>query len=121
MTINEVVISETFKGYENLGLTSFNSSEIDVVSFEPGITMIPGYALSECNSITEVVIPDTVTHIGKYAFRSCSNLTTVSIPASVTTIEEESFAECPNLTLRVSVGSAAEAYALEKNIPYVTN
>ncbi len=121
VTINEVVISETFKGYENLGLTSFNSSEIDVVSFEPGITMIPGYALSECNSITEVVIPDTVTHIGKYAFRSCSNLTTVSIPASVTTIDKEAFAECPNLTLRVSVGSAAEAYALEKNIPYVTN
>ncbi len=121
VTIKDVIISDTFNCAQSHTYPSLTYANIQNISFEQGITFIPAYALSRCSTITSVDIPDTVTSIGADAFYECTALTDVTIPNSVTTIEEESFAECPNLTLRVSVGSAAEAYALEKNIPYVTN
>lgn len=73
------------------------------------ITSICGYAnvdgddfdeldgLSFCESIVEVVIPDTVTSIGDVAFSYCTSLRKVNIPDSVTEIGIGAFAGCENL------------------------
>lgn len=48
-------------------------------------------AFKNNQSITKVIIPDTVKSIGMYAFSDCNNLTEINIPASVTAIDEKAF------------------------------
>ena len=72
-----------------------------------------------CTNLTEVKIPDSVTSIGNIAFAYCTSLTEVKIPNSVTYIGSEAFKDCNNLTIYGYVGSTAETYAKENNIPFV--
>ena len=73
-TETDIVISNTYKGVP--------------------VTVICEEAFRENNSITSVVIPDSVTSIGGYAFYYCSNLTSVSIGNNVTSISSSAFEYC---------------------------
>lgn len=55
---------------------------------------IGDYALSECESIYSVTIPDTVTYLGERAFYHCDNLQEVYLPASVQKLGEGVFCSC---------------------------
>ncbi|MBK8478728.1 MAG: leucine-rich repeat protein [Opitutaceae bacterium] len=61
------------------------------------VTRIGVNAFSNCDGLTEVVIPDSITSIGKYAFHFCNSLAKMTIPASVQTIGDEAFDGCYNL------------------------
>ena len=61
------------------------------------VTQIDEKALSKCNAITSVTIPDGITSIGKSAFEYCINLTKVIIGNDVTTIKESAFYYCSSL------------------------
>jgi hypothetical protein len=70
-------------------------------------------AFYKCQSLTSVIIPNSVTTIGDYAFDSCSSLTSITIPDSVITIKSDAFSSCSSLT-SVTIGSSVitiEAYA----------
>ncbi len=71
-------------------------------------------------AIKKIVIENGVTSIGWGAFYGCSNLTSITIPEGVTSIGSSAFANCPNLTITGYTGSAAETYAGENNIPFVS-
>ena len=62
------------------------------------VTCIYYSAFSGCNSITNVIIPDSVTEIYSGAFSFCSNLISVTIPDSVTSIGTFAFRDCNSLT-----------------------
>ena len=51
-------------------------------------------AFKGCESLNEVVIPDSVTEIGAYAFYGCRSLKEVHIPSSVKQIREQAFDYC---------------------------
>ena len=51
-------------------------------------------ALSLCNGLTSVSIPNSVVAIGRSAFLRCEKLANVSIPGSVVTIEDAAFMGC---------------------------
>jgi hypothetical protein len=71
-----------------------------------------------CNSLTSVVIPNSVTSIGYGAFYECFSLTSVVIPRSVTSIGENAFYGCYNLTVKGYKNSYAQTYAGQKGIPF---
>ena len=81
------------------------------------VTSIAKQAFTYCNSLTQVIIPDSVTSIEDGAFYSCDALSEVAIPVSVTSIGADAFGDCPLLTLTVFPGSFAETFAQENGIP----
>ena len=58
---------------------------------------IPTGMFANCNSLTEVIIPNSVTYIGDYAFLDCTSLTSLSIPSSITTVGSNAFNGIPSL------------------------
>lgn len=59
--------------------------------FPAGAEYISSGFLSECENLSEVIIPDTVTSIPSRAFSKCPKLTSITIPASVTTLGQDVF------------------------------
>ena len=74
----DVVIPETIGGYP--------------------VTVIGEDAFYNCDSLTSVVMPDTVIKLGKYAFYGCDNLQTVTVSDNIKTYGFAAFGECYSLT-----------------------
>jgi hypothetical protein len=73
-----------------------------------------GYGVfCDCDSLTLVVMGDSVTTIGANAFDSCDLLTSVVIPDSVTTIGDYAFEGCSSLTSVYYTGTAEDWAGIE--------
>ena len=88
------------------------------ISIPDGVQSVCYAAFKQCASLTDVTIPDGATSIGESAFNACTNLSTAVIPASVTVIDPDAFASCPDLTIYGYIGTRAQSYASENNIPF---
>ena len=75
------------------------------------------FSFDSCTNLKEFIIPDGVECIDR-AFYDCTNLEQIRIPGSVKSIIFP-FERCPKLTIHAPVGSYAEQYAKENNIPFV--
>ena len=64
---------------------------------KPGTTVIGAGAFSDTDTLTEVVIPDSVKSIGRQAFYDCDKLVKVTLPKGLERIEEATFARCCSL------------------------
>ena len=89
--------------------------------------VINNYAFYDCDSLTSVVIPNSVTSIGDRAFMYCSDLTSVVIGDSVTFIGNSAFMYCSDLTSVVigdsvsSIDYQAFYYCLDLTDVYYTS
>lgn len=75
------------------------------VVIENGVTSICDYAFYCFQSITDIVIPDSVKSIGEGALAWCTALTEIAIPNSVTYMGDYAFARCTSLTKITIPGS----------------
>ena len=93
--------SNTYFGYI-FGASSYGYNSEHVPASLKKVTITGGnigsYAFYDCDSLTSVVIGDSVTSIVNDAFRGCSSLTSVVIGDSVTSIGEYAFSYCSSLT-----------------------
>ena len=64
---------------------------------KPGTTIIGAGAFRDADTLTEVVIPDSVKFIGHSAFIDCDKLVKVTLPKGLERIEEYTFAWCWSL------------------------
>lgn len=62
------------------------------------VTTIGSAAFSDCNIITNLVIPNSVTSIETGAFIKCTNLRSIEIPSSIRNIGGHAFDGCENLS-----------------------
>lgn len=97
------------------------SSKMCVMVFDGEVTSIGDNAFKDCETLTDIMIPETVETIGDYAFAGCTSLgafipnagttskvpakapsrtgeTTIVIPEGVTSIGEYAFKDCESLT-----------------------
>lgn len=68
------------------------------------VTSIGDEAFSDYDSLTSIVIPDSVTSIGENAFYGCSSLAIVVIPDSVTVIKSHAFSNSGLISITVGSG-----------------
>lgn len=96
------------------------------VKIKDGTVGIGGCAFDDYANLKSVEIPDSVTNIGDFAFYKCISLKELEIPNSVTEIGEYACGykeyyrkeKIEGFTIIGDVGSAAEKYATENDIPF---
>ena len=71
-------------------------------SIREGVKVIGNNAFSECRSLTNINIPNSVTNIGDGAFAGCKLLTKIDIPDSVTNIGDKAFLRC-TLLIKINI------------------
>ena len=81
-----------------LGKRAFSGCALTAAAIPSGVTEIPEYLFSDCNSLASVSLHESITSIGDYAFSGCGSLTGVVIPTSVTTIGNYAFSGCAAIT-----------------------
>jgi hypothetical protein len=96
------------------------STSLTSVVIPDSATSIGSRAFTNCISLTSVTIGNGVTSIGSGAFSGCENLTSITIPNNVTDIHPWAFNSRYGLTIYGDVGSYAETYARQNNIPFVS-
>ena len=105
----------------------YNCSSLTSINIPNTILYINEFTFSGCKKLTSINIPNSVTSIEEGAFQSCTSLTNITIPNSVTSIGSQGFyiydsitkraIPNPNLTIYCEIGSYAETYAKDNNIP----
>ena len=77
---------------------SFCGCDFDSIVFHSGVRKLGISAFSECQNLTEVIIPDTIESIGEGAFSGCSRLSFFKFPAGLAEIPVCMFDCCESLT-----------------------
>ena len=107
------------------GVTSLDNSIFDGcttlkdIKIPDNVTLIGNYTFANCKSLTSIVIPNSVEWLAYGAFAGCDNLKSATILNSDTDIRDGAFDDSQDLTIYGYVGSTAETYAKENNIPFV--
>lgn len=76
-------------------------------ALEYGVAGIGARAFYDCDSLTEIAIPESVTSIGSHAFYDCDGLRAIAVPEGVTEIGNYTFYSCGALADVSIPGSAA--------------
>ncbi|MBQ0130222.1 MAG: leucine-rich repeat domain-containing protein, partial [bacterium] len=67
------------------------------------VQLIDDFAFTNCDSITKLVIPNSVTTIMARAFKDCRSLDTIEIGSSLQSLADDAFAYCGDSLLYISV------------------
>lgn len=76
---------------------AFYGTSIKKVDLNDGITLIGNEAFSNCESLTEFVMPGTVSQLGHSVFKDCKSLESVQLSEVVKRIPRETFKNCTSL------------------------
>jgi hypothetical protein len=71
----------------------FKKTKYHQYIFANGETIIPDNCFNECETLTNITLPETIKEIRNDAFRKCKGLTSIVIPSSVTKMGSNVFAE----------------------------
>ena len=86
-----------------------NDKRVTSADIPEGVTQIPDYAFSGCDSIGNVTIPEGVTSIGSYAFADCSGITELTLPQTAVSFGNNVFSGCSGLTGITINGNVTDA------------
>jgi len=100
-TAKKVRIADTYQGVPVTNIYNaafYNNDTITSVIIPDSVITIGNQAFDDCQLLESVTIGNSVKTIGELAFGGCTSLTSVTIGNSVTTIGSHAFYCCTNLT-----------------------
>ncbi len=109
----EIVIPEGVKRIQRAIFFDYISISVRL----PQSLEVLGDAFTKSRELVSIVLPMGLKTVEKKAFFHCPQLTDVTVTDPMTVIEDEAFLYT-SVTLHAPVGSFAETYAKEKNIPF---
>lgn len=89
-------------------------SAVEKIGYRDSARSENGYVFSECNALTELVIPDTVTSMWWNSIAGCANLLDVVFPKHLT-FTQSVLIKCPSLT-GVTLPSFSETVGGERKV-----
>ena len=84
---------------ESIGMYCFRDSKMTSLDLSKCIKLlhIEGQCFTECLSLEEIILPDSITTIGYNCFTDCSSLKEINLPDSLTTLGNRCFTNCSSL------------------------
>ena len=92
------------------------STDISSITINSDCRIISPYAFCNYDSLTSIVIPDTLISIGSYAFYGCSSLESITIPNNIVYIGDITFTRCFSLNYNIYENGK---YLGNENNPYL--
>lgn len=82
LTFKDIEDKDIFKDEEVMYFTNniIREKEVEKVILPDGVTEIPKLTFSDCYTLREIKIPDSVKIIGDEAFIGCTDLCKINIP-----------------------------------------
>ena len=103
----------------SIGREAFkNCTALKEVTISESLSAIHAETFQDCVNLETVVVPESVSKIYIKAFSGCVRLKSIYIPPKVKYIGINVFEDCERLTVYGKKYSAAEVYAIGKNIPF---
>lgn len=95
-------------------------SNLNAINLEDtSISYVASSCFMNCDSLTEVILPDSVESINDSAFAYCDSLSKILIPRSVNSISANAFQQSSNAVIYCYSDSFAHIYAENNSIDYV--
>lgn len=126
---------------EKIGVYALSyCTNMESVKLPSNIDTIPAGMFMSCNSLSDITIPESVSTIERQAFSNCKSLKKLTLSNNLSLIEENAFSSCSDLELYIInpdckiegsytsseiktiygiIGSKAQSFAEENNIPFV--
>ena len=79
------------------GYSFANNRFVEYIHFSNGIERLTSGIASNCPSLTDIVLPDSLTVIGEEAFANCASLAEILLPQGLLNIGKRAFANCQAL------------------------
>ena len=104
--------------------TFTSCKHITEIEIAEGISIVPDYIFSDCDSVTKITLPESLRSIGNRSF-FCTNISSITIPKNVVELGDY-FVGSNTIHNRFNFtgviigyrGSVAEEYATERNISF---
>ncbi len=115
----KIVVAAKFHGLpvtEIYSVALSNCDFIEEIVIPEGVTVIRNQAFSRCVNLKKITLPSTLEYIYDSAFADCESLVSIVIPREVKLIETWAFRDCKNLTKFTFAGTVAEWNAVQKGL-----
>lgn len=96
--LKEVIFEKGSKLKKIGGYCFCRCKNLKSIEIPDGVEIISKTAFSNCTSLTDVKLPNSLKEMGKSCFYRCGGLKAIDIPDGVTEIPEQCFEECTSLT-----------------------
>ena len=72
---------DNFEENDNYSENFEELNETSIYTIKDGTIIISDYAFSNCKSLKQVILPDSIQSIGRNVFKGCDSLQTILIPS----------------------------------------
>lgn len=93
------ITADMLEGVTSIGKSAFeNCDSLTNVTIPNSVTTIGDMAFENNDNLVSITIPNSVTSIGEYVFRYSTKISSITIPDGITTIKKRAFEHCIKLS-----------------------